>query len=253
MNKYKSLVFRELKLSARHYALRGLMFLAFIAMLVLVMLVLKPQAAKEMSNMRGFALMGAYVVGIIGAIIIGEDNGVYKADVNTGWLTYSWALPLTSFEKAMAKYIVRVILIAAGSVITVLSAILIFAISGSAFNVNTILSLFFFIDIALIFNIVLESFFMRATDTKSLKKMGAIAGAVLAVLIFLPDILSLGQPDSAESDILEQASQSIDVANYVLYSFKMPEMLGYISIPLMIVILIAGFIITKKNFERREA
>lgn len=253
MNKYKSLVFRELKLSARHYALRGLMFLAFIAMLVLVMFVLKPQAAKEMSNMRGFALMGAYVVGIIGAIIIGEDNGVYKADVNTGWLTYSWALPLTSFEKAMAKYMVRIILIAAGSVITVLSAILIFLISGAAFNINTILSLFIFIDIALVFNIVLEAFFMRATDTKTLKKMGTIAGSVLAVLIFLPDILSLGQPDSAESDILEQATQSIDIANYVFYSFKMHEIIGYISIPLMIVILIVGFIITKKNLERREA
>ncbi len=253
MNKYKSLVFRELKLSARHYMLRGLMFLAFIVMLVLVMFVLKPQAAKEMCNMRGFALMGAYVVGIMGAIIIGEDNGVYKADVNTGWLTYSWTLPLTSFEKAMTKNIVRVILIAAGSVITVLSAILIFAISGTAFNVNTILSLFIFIDIALIFNIILEAFFMRATDTKSLKKVGTIAGAVLAVLIFLPDILSLGQPGSAESKILEQATQSIEIANYVFYSFKMPEIIGYISIPLMIIVLIAGFIITKKNFEKREA
>lgn len=253
MNKYKSLVFRELKLSARHYMFRGLMFLAFIAMLILVMLVIKPQAAREGGAVDGFALMGAYITGIMGAVIIGEDNGVYKSDVNTGWLTFSYALPLNTFEKTMARYISKLIVIAVGAIFTIIGTVLVYTVGGCALNGNILLSLFVFIDAMLIFNIALDAFIMRATDTKALKKMGAAAGIVIAVLIFLPDILSLGKTGSGDEIISEEALQSVAATNDILCKFEMPEILGYISIPLMIVILIVGFIITMKNFERREA
>lgn len=253
MKKYKSLIFRELKLSAKHYAFRGLLFFAFIAMFALVLFVLKPQAAREGGSLDGFALMGAYAVGIMGAIVIGEDNGVYKADVNTGWLTYSWALPLTAFEKTMAKYLTKLVIIVAGSIITVLGTILVYAVGGCTLRVNTVLSLFIFIDAILIFYIVFEAFIMRATDAKALKKMGGVVGVVIAVLIFLPDIFSFGQPDSSEEIFSEEALQSVAATNAILVKFDMPEIIGYLSIPLMAVILVVGFIITMKNYERRKA
>lgn len=254
MNKYKSLVFRELKLSVRHYTLRGIMFLAFMALIILVMFVLKFQAEKQGSTLDGFALAGAYAVGIMGAVIIGENNDVYKSDVNSGWLEYSWALPLTAFEKTMAKYIAKLIVIVGGSILIILGTVLVYAISGCSLSVNTILSQFIIIDALLIFNIILEMFIMRATDTKALKKMGAVIGAVLAVLVFLPDILPLAQSDSSEQIILDQAMESVVVANnLLLLSLKMPEILCNISIPLMAVILAAGFVITMKNYKRRVA
>ena len=254
MNKYKSLVFRELKLSARHYTFRGMMFLAFMALIILVMFVLKFQAEKQGSTLDGFALAGAYAVGIMGAVIIGENNDVYKADVNSGWLEYSRTLPLTAFEKTMAKYIAKLIVIVGGSILVILGTVLVYAISGCSLSVNIILSQFVFIDALLIFNIILEMFIMRATDTKALKKIGAVIGVVLAVLVFLPDILPLTEPDSSEQIILDQAMESVVVANNnLLLSLKMPEILCNISIPLMAVILVAGFVITMKNYKRRVA
>lgn len=251
MTKYASLIFREFKISKKHYFYRVLMLAAFIFLFIIALIVLSNDRTRNGVALDGFALMAMYLIGAIVAIIIAEDNGVFKSDVNSGWLRYSRALPLSAFEKAMAKYIFRMIMIIIGFAVCILSSLVICSVTDSSMNTKGILTMFLLFDVSLIFNIVIEAFIMRATDKKALKKMSYIISAILVAILFLPEFINFDSMNGQEES-LEQTMQSVEKTNELLRKLVLPDAVLYASVALMAVILITGFIITMKNFGRRE-
>ena len=251
MNKYKSLVFREWKLSQKHYISKILLFLLFVVMFGLAMFVLGGQAAEEETTLDGFALLISYLIGIVGVIYVAEDNGVYKADVNSGWLAYSWALPLTAFEKAMAKYILKAVVIVVGMTLIILGAVVLYTIAGCTISINTVLSFFLFLDGILIYDMVRQFILMYATDSKALKKMGSIASAVGVALLFLPDLFSGGETDAFDEDF--SSVEGLAAFNEMTRTLVIPTFWGCAGVVFMFVLLIVGFVMTWKSYERRLA
>lgn len=95
---------------------------------------------------------------------------------------------------------------------------------------------------------------LRANDMKSLKKLGAIAGGIGAVILLALEFIPSGVSDSELETFMtevETASSPVILNKYIGF-VTIPDAAGIIGIILTVVILIAGFIVTLKNHKRRE-
>lgn len=253
MNMYKSLVFREWKLSKKHYILRTVVFVLLAVLFLLAMFSIGKGTDQGNASADGFVFLAAYFIGMVAAVIAAEDNGVYKMDVNSGWLNYSWALPITAFEKAMAKYIFKTCLVLAGMMATIIVVAGMYGLSDSGFNVKALYPYFIVVDAVLLYDLVRQIIIMQAVDTKSLKKMGNIAGIILSVIFFLPGILSGDKSDPVDEIFSGLSEESgMEVFHKLMDIIEIPNYIGIIALVLMFVILIISFVTVWKGYERRR-
>lgn len=256
--KYKSLVYREWKVSKKFYAPRVALLGLFLILMGPILVFIgnsevsatDPPGTQTMSCLFLFYLLIACI-----AAMAGEDNGVHKADVDTGWLRFSWALPLTAFEVTMGKYIFKVVMILIGTIVMFVSVGTLTALTDFTLMAEVVYAFFWCLNVVLLFNLFSNLFMLRAVDKKTLKKMSTISGIMGVALLFLPDIWFLLSGKSSENTVesnMEQAFESVDY-NRLLDLLTIPDFWGWIGILLLFVILAAGFVVTWKGYERRNA
>lgn len=244
-----SLFYREIRLSARHYIIRLLLLVLVVGFAALSLLVTGQNSAHTGEDMSGFTVMLTYIIAVIAGVVISEDNGVFKADMDAGWLRYSYALPMSAAKKALTRTLVKLLSIVVGMVVTVAGAAL---VSGKMPDAPTILNFVLILDIFLLYDMVQQIFILRATDADEYKRNKLFGGAagVGAILLgteFLPiDISGL---EEAMERIPEMKSPAEMAQLGAL--FELPEIVGYLGIPAMFVILAVGFFASWKALERR--
>ncbi len=253
MTKFKSLVFRELKLSRKHYLGAFALILLFGALMVLCVFVAGGEGVKNGEHMDAFALMMAYGFAAISAACAAGDNGVFKADMAAGWHSYFQALPVTSFEKTAARYAVKVLFILLGFAAFLLGTNIIFAAGAGTFSASAVFCFFILLDFFLIFDIVYQAIMLRANDMKSLKKMGVIAGGVVVAVFTVLDYLPTGTLPFDEDVLMTdmETMQSPAMLNRYLQYLTIPDTWGYIGIAVTLILLTAGFIIAMKTDGRK--
>lgn len=254
MKKYSSLIFRELKLGRKAYIGSFVLIIIFALLMLLSMLVSCSQYVKNGESMDVFAICLSYMFAALTAGCIAGDNGVLKSDMASGWRTYSFALPVTALEKTVAKYIVKLVAIMIGAVLTFVGSALIHKVGGSNMPSAVMFCYFICLDLFLIIDIVYQAVVLRADDMKSLKKLGGIAGGIVAVILLALELIPSGVSDSeleAFMTEVETASSPAILNKYISF-VSIPDTAGIIGIVLTIVIFIAGFIITLNNHKRRE-
>lgn len=256
IEKYKSLVYREWKVSKKYYAPRTVLLGLFLILLgyVVILIAKDPTTDPPEATTMGILCLSYLFIACIAAMA-GDDNGVHKADVDTGWLRFSWALPLTAFETAMGKYIFRVIVIAIGTTFMFVSVGTFTALMDFTLMAEVVYAFFWCLDVVLLFNLFSNLFMLRAVDKKTLKKLSTIFSIVGVALLFLPDIWLLlsgkVSVNTFESD-MDQAFESADY-NRLIDLMTIPDFWGWVGILLLFVILAAGFVVTWKSYERRNA
>ncbi len=254
--KYKALVYREWKVSKKFYAPRVALLGLFLILLgYVVMLIAKdPVTDPPEATTMGILFLSYLFIACIAAMA-GEDNGVHKADVDTGWLRFSWALPLTAFEVTMGKYIFKVVMILIGTIVMFVSIGTLTVLADFTLMAEVVYAFFWCLDVVLLFNFFHNLFVLRAVDKKTLKKMSTISGIVGVVLLFLPDIWFLLSGKSSENTFesnMEQAFETMDY-NRLIDLITIPDFWGWIGILLLFVILPVSFVVTRKGYERRNA
>lgn len=264
--KYKSLLYREWKVSKKFYLLRIVLLLLFTALLGggMTYAINVAAVSAEVTKEAAAAAEGAadvawiflfYLLVLFMAAASGEDNGVYKSDVNSGWLKYSWALPVTAHEKAVTKLTFRGIVVLIGTVYMFVSIGVISGITGFAHMKTVVYAFFWCLDFCLLLDTIKDFIIMRAVDVKAVKKMGNIALVVIIVAIDLPYLMKAIQGTPPE-DILEGKMMTMIKNNDISGLTELvtiPDLWGGIGILLLFVILIGGFLLSRKNFERRNA
>lgn len=254
MKKYRSLVFRELKLTRRHCLGSFVLIVVFALFMLLSMYVSSGEYVEGGEKMDVFSLCLSYMFAALNAGCIAGDNGVHKSDMASGWRTYSIALPVTAFEKTVTKYILKFSAIIIGAVLTFIGSALIHKVGGSDMSSAVMFSYFICLDVFLIIDIVYQSFILRANDIKSLKKFGAIAGGIVTVVLLALDLIPSEVSDSEFNTFiteLETAPSPVVLNKYIGF-VTIPDTIGIIGIILTVVILITGFVVTLKNYKRRE-
>lgn len=255
MKKYKSLIFRELRLARRHYIISTLLTMLLAAFMVLAMFVSGGEAINNGESLDVLALFMSYAIAAVAAGCFSGDNGVTKDDITSGWNTYSYALPVTAFEKAAARYAIKLITSTIGMAAAIAGAAILYAVGGSTPKPGTILSFWLVLDAFLIYDIIYQTIILRAKDKKTLKKLGYIASGIAVFVFFiLPEFIPEGKI-SADLDAFMKDMETMESPaglNKYIDSFVIPEIWGIAGIILMLVLLAAGFFVTWKNYERRE-
>ncbi len=264
--KYKSLLYREWKVSKKFYLLRIVLILLFTLMLGGVMiywstgavgtLVIEGETVPATEGPMDVTFIFLfYLLVLFMAAASGEDNGVYKSDVNSGWLKFSWALPVTAHEKAVTRFSFRGIVVLIGTLYMFASIGVICGITGFAHMKTVVYAFFWCLDFCLLLDTIKDFVIMRAVDMKAVKKMGNIALVVIIVAIELPYFMKAIQGTPPE-DILEGKMMTMIKNNDfsgLTELITIPDLWGWVGILLLFVILIGGFLLSRKNFERRNA
>lgn len=259
--KYKSLLYREWKVSKKFYLIRIVLLLLFTALLGCAAIFIVNASTNQASEAGAaealdFALIVFfYLLVLFIAAASGEDNGVYKADVNSGWLKFSWALPVTAHEKAVTRFVFRGIVVLIGTIYMFAAIGAICGITGFSHMKTVVYAFFWCLDFCLLYDAIKDFIIMRAVDVKAVKKMGNIAMVVIIVLIDLPYLMAFlgGKPLKSEFESKLDAMMASGDLSGLLDLVTIPDLWGGVGILLLFVILIGCFFISRKNFERRNA
>lgn len=249
MKKYKSLLYREWKLASKHYCTRAGLFLLFAVLAVFICMFLE--------GLEFFEVVLAYLGATLAATLASEDSGVFASDMNSDWMQYSYALPVTGFDKAVARYILKLITIVVGMVIAIACAAGLCTFGNSSISTNMVMHFFFIMDVILVYDMLVEALVLRANSVDEMKKMNMIVwGVMMCIILVVPKLIPTDNLDQlllvieenltetgSPQKILEALTPLVDGINAV----------NFLAIPIMLVLLVIGFIFTWKNFERRGA
>ncbi|MBP1542963.1 MAG: hypothetical protein J6A16_02605, partial [Oscillospiraceae bacterium] len=160
MKSIRSLFYREMRLSARHYMIRLLLLVLVVGFAALSLLVTGQNSAYAGEDMSGFTVMLTYIIAVIAGVVISEDNGVFKADMDAGWLRYSYALPMSAAKKALTRTLVKLLSVVVGMVVIVAGAAAVRGMNGSSLDLKTILYFVLILDVFLLYDMVQQIFIL---------------------------------------------------------------------------------------------
>ncbi|MCH5255396.1 MAG: ABC-2 transporter permease [Lachnospiraceae bacterium] len=245
MKKYKSLLFREYKLSRNHYLFRLVILLLFLGLVFLTLLLNHEESQETKDSITMFmSLLFAMIAGFVCA----DDDGVYKSDINVGWHTYSYCLPVSLWEKVIVRYLVKVFAILVGAGITALGCQIIASGAGTKVDMRMICVFLLIADIYLLFQIIIDLVSLMAKDAKESKKFLIIfAVLVLGIIVLSPNLIP--------ADLFDMSGDELGVIlpNRIVEAvMKLIDKLDLFVLPLLIVLFAAGFGITYKIYERRK-
>ena len=250
MKMLRSLIYREYKLSRGHMLLMLILFL-LVAGCMLIPFILggddfePADLEEEIASIYFFPLL----VGIVGGVFAGNNNGVHKADINSGWKRYSVTLPPTSSQLALADTLYKMgFALLLGAVTFAFSGI-IYGYTGFStyvFGMNIFLMCagFFIISDAVYSYILLLA--KDEKDAKKYRMIGffAVAG-VLKVLSMFAEKKAKTAMDYSEKSIFMDIAKIAETAA--------SEKVLVVSAALFAVSIVVYFIMIRKSYERREA
>lgn len=280
MSKFKALFYREFVVSKKLIltqiiSLLGIMiFFWLIAMsmefgnISNVFTISENAMAEDFIMNKWSKMFAMYIFGFIVAFatVCVNMNNTPSADLNTNWRMYAFTLPVSSTEKALVELIMKITSIALSFVITSIN----FAALGFIFDIRpdwrfivkiwSILAL-----VSIIMNFCTMPILHRAR-TKKESSFSNFTSIICWIVMIVAFTIIIKKPNSGsyyfniDMDMLNIPEKYRLPADMVDYPIQEPvlvnlveavDLLGMLSFPLMILILIAGFFINRRMMERR--
>ena len=108
MKLYRSLIFRELKLTRKRFLLMLILFLLLAALMLTPIMLGGLSGTSEMNeDLLSIVIFASGVVTLTGGFMAGTNNGLQKADINSGWKRYSYILPTTAKQQALSDLLTK--------------------------------------------------------------------------------------------------------------------------------------------------
>ena len=246
MRLYRSLVYRELKLTQKHNILMFICFILLAAlMLTPALLTNYGSSAEDLSADEKSILTIAYIIitPAAGSFMACANNRIHKADISAGWRNYSIVLPVTAAQKALADLAVKLIFFVELGLIAVLYAVMLRALSYDLAIINAVNIYLIVGAVALVFDAIYCGVIMLSSNKSELKKYGIIAGAAGLVMLELisPPKLDRG---SSEATIKEAFAK--------VGAFTGSVKVLAVTAAIFAAVCILYFIVMWRSHERRE-
>lgn len=183
--KFRSLIFREIKLSRRIIILQSGLLLAWVA---LTWGALLSADANKLTDEELLGVSSAVVVmmPLIAALPMLINND-FKSDINSGWLGYSYALPISPLERTAARFSVRYAVCAVNVLLGLCDAAAVLAYSGNTLSSEHIVWYIVVFAAAILYSLPNDIMLLRSRSAADMKKMQTAAGmtevAIMAVLV----------------------------------------------------------------------
>lgn len=234
MKRFWSLLYHEFRLSRKSIVIR-LGLLIFWAEFIRAVMLSVTANGQSLTALLGGGESLIVMTALI-CVVVSLVDDVFKADLKSGWLIYSYVLPVTTFERAAVRFVRRSLMCAGGMAFSLVNAAVVCAVFKVPFECKYIVDHIIVLDSLLVISISEDFFMLSARDSDDLKKAAirsvfTIVGFYAVVgLIFLRGF-DIQNPDS----------------------FKLPEIgVGSLvwALPLMILLMAASFAITYKRLGR---
>ena len=249
MKMYRSLVYREWRLSRGHYILMTILFLLTETVFILPVLVEKQSllemTAEELRETKVSIAVVALFLAAIGGFMAGMNNRVHKADIASGWKRYSYVLPPTAKQRAASDLMMKLIMMIFYAALILCYAAAAKAIVGGKIIGSTISAYLIISSIALVFDTIYCGILLMANSRNELKKYGIIASVAGVALFFILTHFPIKIGSGKKISIADRLFNIIDTMNKGYFIL--------ISAAVFVLICALYYIVMWRSYERREA
>jgi hypothetical protein len=233
-----------------------LFLLLSLLMLTAIILGGRSGASEMNEELLSIVIFASGVVTLTGGFLAGTNNGLQKADINSGWKRYSFVLPPTAKQQAVSDLLVKLCYILCFGLLSAAFAIICSIVSGintvvEGFNpVCRMLNIYLgAVCAVMLVDIAYSYIMMFANDKNQLKIIGVIAfvgaGFVFRVLGLFPGMNKTEKPAEGGAMISEETVNKFET---ILCSEKTLLCISAVFVVLCILFFLAMW----RSHERRE-
>lgn len=249
MKLYRSLVYREWRLSRGHYILMTILFLLTETVFILPVLVEKQSildnTAEDIKSIKLSIAVIALFLAAIGGFIAGMNNRVHKADIASGWKRYSYVLPPTAKQRAASDLMMKLLMMAFFAALVLIYAAASKAIIGGKIIGSTVSTYLIVSSIALVFDTIYCGILLMANSRNELKKYGIIASVAGVALFFILTHFPIKIGSGKKISFADKVTDLIDIMNR--------ESFILITAAVFVLICTLYYVVMWRSYERREA
>lgn len=257
MKLYRSLVYRELRLTRK----RGLLML--IMFLLLALLMISPiffgffsMVVEGEDSPNDIIPIFVVTVALTGGILAGTNNGVQKADISSGWKRYSFILPPNAKQQAFSDLLTKLCYIVLFGFLSATFALTYTAIAdynNLAIMLNVYLGA---VCAVMLVDIAYSYIIMFAKSKKDLGVIGVAAFLGAGLIIKIVDLFSSGTNLLNDNNLAEQPAEGgAMISEEAINRFEAVLCSGKTTLCLaaaFAVICALYFLVMWRSHERRE-
>lgn len=181
--KFRSLMFQEFRLSKKVIILQAALLLLWAA-LAWGLLLSSVSNGLDENELNGMIDVVVIMTALIGAMSLLIDEN-FKSNVGSGWLNYSYALPIKPLERTAARFVRRLSVVLGCGLLSLCNAAALCAHMGKPFGANYIVWHIIVLAAAILFSLPNDIFMLRARSGADMKKMQTRSGMVMTALMIV--------------------------------------------------------------------
>ena len=248
MKLYRSLIYRELKLTRKRCILMLILFL-LLSLLMLTPIMLGGLSEPDEESPVEMVLLFVGIVSLTGGFMAGTNNGLQKADINSGWKRYSFVLPPTAKQQAISDLFVKLCYILFFGLLSAAFA-LIYTIAADFNAFGIMLNIYLgAVCAVMLVDIAYSYIVMFANDKNQFKVIGVIAffgaGFVLRVFGLFP---GMNKTEKTTEDGALLSDEKFNRLMSVLTSHQTTLCI----LAVLVVLCVLFFLVMWRSRERRE-
>lgn len=243
MAAFRSLLYREFRLCKKDNIIRAALIASYTVMMWFA--VITARGIEEVETGSTANTICVMLSGVCIASCLFLDD-VYKSDINSGWLKYSYALPITPLMRSAVRAVRLSITTAAGVIFSVVNAAGFCAVAGNSFGMGHIVLQIAAADLVLVILIIRDLFMFSAKNTEALKKAEAYSSFAIMAVFALAVVLFL----KIKGISLQQFLSNDDPAPV---TFDIPALSDKLLISLVILVLLITADISVTAYKMRCA
>ncbi|MCM1299955.1 MAG: hypothetical protein NC228_10370, partial [[Eubacterium] siraeum] len=231
MMKLRSLLYKEFKLSKKIVLLQTALTLVWIALTWGIMLSIGFNELSESEQSMSVGNIIAISALIVALPLIMDDN--FKSDINSGWLNYSYALPIKPTERIAAIFIRRYSTVLVGVLLSICNSAALCSYCAESFGADCIVRHLAVVAAMILMSLPNSIFLLRARSSTEMKKKQTAAGMTMTALIIVMVIVVL-KASGVDPSKLSESEKLMEIPTFTSEAFAW-------VVPLLILMIAASF------------
>lgn len=235
MTKFRSLMYREWRVSRKTNIIKALFLILFTAMMWGMVLSVMTDSSiaegeKEFLSVDYFVFcVSCFSIGM--GIPTGDEN--FKSDLNSGWLRYSYSLPITIYDRISARMVRTAISTVIGFVFSIINIAVCCSVADTPFSMSYIIIHFCVLVFTLAISIIFDFFTLSARSIEEQKTKSEQGGIIIFIIVVAASLLLMKINKISFKDFIAEDSLSFSF----IHSLKADMLIWLIPlIPILIAV-----------------
>lgn len=244
MTAFRSLFFRELRITRKAHILAAAVTLFAALYFILAIFAIKSMKLSEFSSYEemisyrsSLVLMSAVIMCFLPVITNVTDTSSLKSDINSGWLRYSYAMPIEPSVRAAVLVAMKLVFSISGMIFGIICTCFYCHFAETDFQSCYPVIYAVIFDISMLSSLYFDSIIFTARSAEELKKKTNITGLTLLAVIAVPSCI-----------LAKKVSGSAINVNNIISRLSKPVMLVWL-IPLAAALSAADYFIIRKKLS----